>query len=296
MPLNMDEATSTFNSLRPRLQAIAYRMLGSVAEAEEIVQDVWLKWHGQPRDEVDNAEAWLVSVATRTSIDRLRAARVEREHYQGIWLPEPLVSGSPPTPEELLEKADQVSLGLLRLMERLTPESRAAFLLREVFDVDYPDLARLVGKTEAACRQLVRRAKAQLEEGRTRYTVPAEKHGNLVTRFAEAMTGGNFAALKDLLAEDAVLEGDGGGKVTSFPKPLVGGQRIAQLFYASQRRHGQNLRIELARINGAWGLLRFIDGQLESAQSYETDGTRIVAILVQRNPDKLKRIAASLRS
>jgi RNA polymerase sigma-70 factor (ECF subfamily) len=196
----------------------------------------------------------------------------------------------------LLEKADQVSLGLLRLMERLTPESRAAFLLREVFDVDYPDLARLVGKTQAACRQLVRRAKAQLEEGRTRYTVPAEKHGHLVTLFAEAMTGGNFAALKDLLAEDATLEGDGGGKVTSFPKPLVGGQRIAQLFYASQRRHGQNLRVEVARINGAWGLLRFIDGQLESAQSYETDGTRIVAILVQRNPDKLRRIAASLRS
>lgn len=294
MTKNMDEATSTFNQLRPRLQAIAYRMLGSVAEAEEIVQDVWLKWHGQPKDEVDNAEAWLVSVTTRTSIDRLRAARVEREHYQGIWLPEPLVSDSPPTPEEVLERFGQVSLGLLHVLERLTPESRAAFLLREVLDVDYPELAKLVGKTEATCRQLVRRAKIQLSEGRARYAVPPEKHGSLVTRFAEAMTGGNFAALRELLSEDATLQGDGGGKVTSFPKPLVGGQRIAQLFYASHRRYGQNLHIEIARINGEPGLLRYIDGHLESAQSYETDGARIVGILVQRNPDKLKRIPASL--
>lgn len=292
----MDDATATFHRLRPRLQAIAYRMLGSLAEAEEIVQDVWLKWHGQTTDEVDNAEAWLVSVATRTSIDRLRAARVEREHYQGIWLPEPLVSDSPPTPEDLLERADQISLGLLALLERLTPESRAAFLLREVFDVDYADVARLIGKSEAACRQLVSRARAQLAEGKARFTVTPEKHRRLVAQFAEAMTGGDFAALRSLLAESATLTGDGGGKVISFPRPLAGAQRIAQLFFAAHRRYGDRLRIEPVRINGQWGLLRFIDGQLESAQSFETDGTRIVSILVQRNPDKLQRIPRSLLS
>jgi RNA polymerase sigma-70 factor (TIGR02957 family) len=292
----MDDATATFHRLRPRLQAIAYRMLGSLAEAEEIVQDVWLKWHGQTTDEVDNAEAWLVSVATRTSIDRLRAARVEREHYQGIWLPEPLVSDSPPTPEDLLERADQISLGLLALLERLTPESRAAFLLREVFDVDYADVARLIGKSEAACRQLVSRARAQLAEGKARFTVTPEKHRRLVAQFAEAMTGGDFAVLRSLLAESATLTGDGGGKVISFPRPLAGAQRIAQLFFAAHRRYGDRLRIEPVRINGQWGLLRFIDGQLESAQSFETDGTRIVSILVQRNPDKLQRIPRSLLS
>ena len=290
------DPTATFHRLRPRLQAIAYRMLGSLAEAEEIVQDVWLKWHGQPTDEVDNAEAWLVSVATRTSIDRLRAARVEREHYQGIWLPEPLVSDSPPTPEELLERADQISLGLLALLERLTPESRAAFLLREVFDVDYADVARLMAKSEAACRQLVSRARTQLAEGQARFTVTPEKHDRLVARFAEAMGGGDFAALQGLLAEDATLTGDGGGKVISFPKPLVGSRRIAQLFFAAHRRYGPRVRVEFARINGQCGLLRFVDGQLESAQSFETDGSRILSILVQRNPDKLQRIPRSLLS
>jgi hypothetical protein len=204
------------------------------------------------------------------------------------------VSDSPPTPEELLERADQISLGLLALLERLTPEARAAFLLREVFDVDYPDVARLVGKSEAACRQLVSRARTQLAEGKARFTVTPDKHDRLVARFAEAMTGGDFAALQGLLAESATLTGDGGGKVISFPKPLVGNRRIAQLFFAAHRRYGTRVRIEPVRINGQWGLLRFIDGQLESAQSFETDGSRIISILVQRNPDKLQRIPRSL--
>lgn len=292
-PSQMDDATRTFDQLRPRLQGIAYRMLASVAEAEDVVQDAWLRWHGADRAGIDTPEAWLVSVTTRLSIDRLRAAKVQREHYAGIWLPEPYVIDSPVTPEEIKERADDVSVAFLMLLERLTPEARAAFLLREVFDADYDEVANAIGKSEAACRQLVSRAKTQLRDERPRFAVSRESHLRLLQVFAQALERGDFAAINGMLAEDAELVGDGGGRVPSFPKPMVGGRRIAQLFYAASRRFGSELRIELALLNGQWALLRFIEGELESAQSYETDGERIVRIQVQRNPDKLVRLAAA---
>src|ERR1700742_2010280 len=158
----MDDGTREFDRLRPRLQGIAYRMLGSVAEAEDIVQDVWLRWHAAAREAIENAEAWLVAVTTRISIDRLRAAKIQREHYAGIWLPEPQLTDAPVTPEEAAARTDDLSVAFLMLLERLTPEARAAFLLREVFDADYAEVADILGKTEAACRQLVSRAKTQL--------------------------------------------------------------------------------------------------------------------------------------
>lgn len=288
----MDDATRTFDALRRRLQGIAYRMLGSVAEAEDVVQDVWLRWHAAARETIENAEAWLVSVTTRLSIDRLRAARVQREHYVGIWLPEPELTELPDTPEQVTERADDVSVAFLMLLERLNPEARAAFLLREVFDADYGDVANAVGKSEAACRQLVSRAKAQLRDDRPRFAVSREIHLRLLKVFAQALALGDFAAISSMLADDAVLIGDGGGRVPSFPKPMVGGQRIAQLFYAANLRYGAAQRLELVVLNGQWALLRFIDGELESAQSFETDGERIVRIHVQRNPAKLARLAA----
>ncbi len=290
----MDDPTRTFDQLRARLQGIAYRMLGSAAEAEEVVQDAWLRWHEADHGELDSAEAWLVTITTRLSIDRLRTAKARREQYVGIWLPEPVLTDSPPTPDQLLERADDVSVAFLMLLERLSPEARAAFLLREVFDADYAELARMIGKSEAACRQLVHRAKTQIRDERPRYDVSPDTHERLLRDFAAAATGGNIAALRSMLSEDAELISDGGGKVPSFGKPVVGSQRIAQLYFATQRRHGDGLRVELAIVNGQLGLLRFIGGVLESAQSYETDGERIVRIHVQRNPDKLARLAAAL--
>ena len=289
----MTDATLTFDRLRPRLQGIAYRMLGSMAEAEDLVQDVWLRWHQAAREQLESAEAWLVTVTTRLSIDRLRAAKVEREHYVGYWLPEPVLTASPATPEQLLEHAGDVSVAFLALLERLAPEARAAFLLREVLDVDYDEIARTLGKSAAACRQIVHRAKEQLRDDRPRFVVEPEAQHRLLHAFADATARGDFAALNALFAEDAVLIGDGGGKVPSFGKPLEGGQRIAQLFYASCLRFGSALRVEIAQVNGDWAVLRFIDGALESAQSFETDGTRILRIHVQRNPDKLARVAAA---
>lgn len=289
----MDDDAQCFNSLRPKLQQIAYRMLGSVAEAEDIVQDAWLRWHTAARAEISNAEAWLVAVTTRISIDRLRAAKAQRQAYTGIWLPEPELTGFPATPEQLQEHSQEVSLAFLTLLERLTPEARAAFLLHEIFDEDYPNIANTIGKTQAACRQLVSRAKTQLKEGRARRAVPREVHLRLLESFAHAIHGGDFAAINALLAEDAVLMGDGGGKVTSFPHPLVGGRRIAQLFYASFLRFGGEARMQLAALNGQWAFLRFIEGKLESAMAIESDGERIVQIQVQRNPDKLAHIIAA---
>ena len=289
----MDDATLAFDRLRPRLQGIAYRMLGSVAEAEDVVQDAWLRWHTAARETIENVEAWLVSVTTRLSIDRLRAAKIQREHYTGIWLPEPHITESPVTPEQLTERADDISVAFLMLLERLTPEARAAFLLREVFDADYDEVANALGKSEAACRQLVSRAKTQLRNEQPRYEVSRESHQRLLQAFAQALERGDFAAINSMLAEDAQLVGDGGGKVTTFPKPMVGGRRIAQLFYAANRRYGSGLHVELVELNGQWALLRFINGALESAQSYETDGERILRIQVQRNPDKLVRLVAA---
>ncbi|HEY4093438.1 MAG TPA: RNA polymerase sigma-70 factor [Luteibacter sp.] len=285
----MTSATTTFTTLRPRLHGIAYRMLGSVPEAEDVVQDVWLRWHGTDIDGIDNPEAWLVAATTRRAIDQLRAARTRREQYVGIWLPEPVLTDDSASPEDLQELASDVSVAFLALLERLAPEARAAFLLREVFDEDYPEVARVLGKSEAACRQLVHRAKEQLRDERPRFPVNRNLHANLVRRFASAMATGDFSSMREILAPDAVLMGDGGGYVSSFPKPMEGGVRIAQLLYAPSIRNDRGMRVEIANVNGELAVLRFFEGALESVQTFATDNGQITAIHVQRNPEKLAR-------
>ena len=291
----VEDATQIFEGLRRRLQGIAYRMLGSVAEAEDVVQDVWLRWHDADRLGIANPEAWLVTTTTRASIDHLRSAKVRRESYVGFWLPEPQVDEAQhPSPEQELERAGDLSVAFLTVLERLSPEGRAAFLMREVFDADYSDIASTLGKSEASSRQLVSRSKALLRDGGApRHKVPAAAQYAVMRQFSDAMKSGDFAALQFLLADDAQLVGDGGGKVTSFPKPLLGARRIAQLFFAAHRRYLDAQRVELVLVNGQWGALRFFHGELESVQAYETDGERILKIHVQRNPDKLARIATA---
>lgn len=290
----MDAATTTFHDQRARLQGIAYRMLGSVSESEDIVQDVWLRWHAADKQRIDNAEAWLVTTTTRIAIDRLRAAKARREHYVGIWPPEPVLTEGPATPESIEERANDVSFALLTVLERLRPEARAAFLLREVFEAGYDEVARTLGKSEAACRQLVHRAKLHLREQRPQPVGPHAVHQSLMRRFAKALAQGDLAGIKPLLADTAVWVGDGGGRVARFPAPLVGGARIAQLLFAASRRDQDALRIELAAINGRYAVLRSIHGELESAQCYESDGERITPAHVHRNPEKLARLAIVL--
>jgi len=284
----MDAATDTFTRMRPRLLGVAYRMLGSLAEAEDVVQDAWLGWHGAAAGgQVQDPEAWLVTTTTRRAIDRLRRIRADREQYVGLWLPEPVLTVDPATPEALQEASSDLSIAFLAVLERLAPDARAAYLLREVFDADYPDIAATLGKSEAACRQIVHRAKSQLREQRPRYAVTAAAHQRVMRAFAEAWSNADFKAMKELMADSATLVGDGGGVVTSFPGPMVGGTRIAQLLFACTLRRRHELGLELVPLNGRLGILRYFGRTLESAQSFETDGERILRIHVQRNPGKL---------
>lgn len=304
--MNADlEADAVFERHRPRLFGLAYRMLGVRADAEDVVQDTWLRWHGSDRARVREPVAWLVTTATRLSIDRLRQLRGERERYTGFWLPEPLVedwSDDPlaqlpdpaGSPEDLLERAHDISTALMFVLEQLTPEERAAFLLREVFDTDYAELARTLGKSEAACRQLVHRAREHVRAGRPRFQAPAAAHAELLRRFAEAAQSGDLARIHALLAPDATLVSDGGGKVPSFGRLLETGRRIALVYFALARRlrrERQTLRVQLARVNGQPGLVRTIDGELESVQTLLVEDGLIRRVYVLRNPDKLARVA-----
>ncbi|WP_255581834.1 sigma-70 family RNA polymerase sigma factor [Acidovorax sp. HMWF018] len=283
-----------FSRSRPKLMALGYRMLGSFEEAEDLVQDVWLRWHDEAEDQREVVlvpEAWLVTVTTRMAIDRLRAAKLRREAYPGLWLPEPLISDGPASPEQIHEIADDVSVAFLVLLDCLTPEARAAFLLREVFDVDYEHVAAAIDKSEAASRQIVHRAKQRLaaargsEQQRSR-TPPKEQYA-LLHRLIQAIMDGDFSGIRALLAEEAALVGDFGNKGPSLRHPLSGAQRIAQLYYAHYLRHGRNMRLELAFLNGEWALLRYLQDELESVQAFEFEGGRITHVRIQRNPEKL---------
>ncbi|WP_279214416.1 RNA polymerase sigma factor SigJ [Delftia acidovorans] len=293
-----DDPLALFERHRPRLFGLAYRMLGQRADAEDLVQEAWLRWHGAERAGIEQPEAWLVSVTTRLAIDRLRRLRAEREHYQGFWLPEPLVQPwaeeAAPSAEDLLERAHDVSTALMFVLEQLTPDERAAFLLREIFDADYAEVAQALGRSEAACRQLVHRARSHVQAGRPRFAAPPEAHAALLQRFAQAVQGGNFAQIQALFAPDAELISDGGGKVPSFGRVLETGQRLALLYFATtrrMRRNGQQQSLHLARVNGLPGLLRCIDGELESVQTLLVEDGLIRCIYTLRNPDKLAGVA-----
>jgi RNA polymerase sigma-70 factor (ECF subfamily) len=289
--IGTDSEDTAFTAARPRLFAIAYRMLGTRADAEDVLQDAWMRWHQADQSALQSAEAWLVTVVTRLSIDRLRAAKAEREAYVGWWLPEPLVEAesNAPTPETAVELAGDLSVALLWVLERLSPEERAAFLMRQVFDQDYAEIAALLGKSEAACRQMVHRASDRVQQDRPRFDVSADTHRDLLERFAEASRSGQRDAIRALLADDAHLVGDGGGKLPSFTRIIQDAEQITKIYCELVRAMG-NVRYQHARVNGEPGLLRYVDEKLESAQSFVIENGRIVAIYVVRNPDKLAHI------
>jgi len=295
-------AEAEIDELRPRAFAIAYRMLGSVAEAEDVVQEALLRLHDADRggERISSPRAWLATVVTRLAIDELRSARARRERYVGEWLPEPLVgvrdavAGATPTPGPATEAetADSLSLAFLVLLETLTPEQRAVFLLRDVFDYGYGEIAEIVEKSPDAVRQIAVRARRKVEEGRPRFEPSRELRDELADRFIAAAQEGELEGLEQLLAEDVALHGDGGGKVPALARPIHGRERTARTLGAWFRvaeRVGLTLRP--AQVNGQPGAVTLDpEGLLISALAFEIADGRIQAIHSIVNPDKLRHL------
>jgi RNA polymerase sigma-70 factor (ECF subfamily) len=282
--------SAVFEQLRRRLFSVAYRMTGTKADAEDVVQEAYLRWHRANTIEVRSPEAWLVSVVTRLSIDRLRKASVEREAYTGPWLPEPLFGSPSRSPEEQLELASDLSIAFMVLLERLAPVERAAFLLHDVFDCDYPEIARILRKSEAGCRQIVHRARERVRRDHRRFRADEEDRRRLIEKFMAAANAGDEATLLSLFAEDATLTSDGGGIVPAARKVVLGRRRIIRLFIVVARKLRGRLTQAILPINGEPGLVTYVDGVPFSATSFETDGSSILALYNVLNPEKLKGI------
>ena len=285
----MSEA-ALFEAQRARLIRLAYRMLGSLAEAEDVAQDAWLRWSAADREAIDAPAAWLTRTVTRLCLDRLGSARARRETYVGPWLPEPLIEAAWSDP---LERAEEVSVAFLLALQRLSPLERAAFLLHDVFETDHATLAGVLGRSEAACRQLVSRARSHVKEGRPRFEVAPDQAEKLARAFMAAAASGDTAAMTALLAEDCVLISDGGGKRSAALRPLVGPEDIVRLITGLAWRRPDRVGeiVRPARINGAPGLvLRDAEGVQTIAFEPGPDG-RLAAIYIVRNPDKLRGVA-----
>jgi RNA polymerase sigma-70 factor (ECF subfamily) len=271
---------------RPRLFGLAYRMLGDAHEAEDLVQEAYLRWYQQDRATIDSPEGWLVRVTSRLAIDRLRRARTERLAYTGPWLPEPIADAAD-GPAEL---ASDLSVALLVLLERLAPEERAAFLLRDVFDADYGEIARTLERTPAAVRQMVHRARERVRGGRARFDVPGDVQERLLHRFLHALQSDDQEALLALFTPDATFTSDGGGKARAARNVVHGADRLVRLFLGLKRKAPEGMTREIVSVNGAPALVTRIHGHPYAVFSFATDGERLVAVYSTLNPDKLGRI------
>lgn len=281
-----------FEAQRPRLTRLAYRMLGSVAEAEDVVQDAWLRWT-RTQEEVLDPAGWLVRVTSRICIDRMRSAKAQREAYRGPWLPEPLIEELNVDP---VERAEDVSVAFLLALERLSPLERAVFLLHDVFDEDYGSVAETLGRNEAAVRQLAARARTHVRDNRPRFSVSQEDAAKLAAAFMAAASQGDMAALSSVLAQDAMMVTDGGGKRKASLRPMIGREDIIRLLEGIAWRAGGDqeawpLSFRAVRINGYPGIvMERDDGPMTVAFQPGKDG-KLAAIYMVRNPDKLGHVS-----
>jgi RNA polymerase sigma-70 factor (TIGR02957 family) len=291
--------TSDYTGYRPLMFSIAYRMTGSVGDAEDIVQEAFLRLTRVLRDgaSITSPKAYLATVTTRLAISYLRSARVRRESYVGAWLPEPLIAGREPDPAEHAEMSDSLSMAFLLLLESLSPTERAVFLLHEVFGYDYREIADITGKSEPNCRQILTRARHHVDEGRAgvkgpRFEASREQRDEVARRFFAAAEGGDLAALLELLAPDVVLVGDGGGKAWAAAKPSQGAQQVARFMLGLARR-GPKLgaRLELASVNGQPGAVTYDpEGRVINVFALDIAGGLVQAIRSVINPDKLHHL------
>lgn len=279
-------AAETFEEHRRHLFAVAYRMLGSSAEAEDIVQDAWLRFQEADLATIGSARAWLSTVVTRLCLDELKSARARREEYVGTWLPEPVKTEAEP-----LAEAESISLAFLVLLESLTPAERAVYLLHEVFDYSHAEVAAIVGKEEAACRQLFHRARARVVERRPRFAPSREQHSQILGSFLQAVSAGDISGLQSLLAEGVVTYSDGGGKALAAKKPVLGGAAVARFLVGIARKGPVDpSAVEIANVNGWPALVLRKGGRAAFVLGIETDGAKIHAVHIVVNPDKLAHV------
>jgi len=283
--MSNQDAASSFDPLRPKLIRIAYRMLGSVADAEDVVQEAFLRWIDADRQAVREPEAFLRRVVTRLCLDQLKSARHRRETYIGPWLPEPVV-------ETAEEEIDDVTLPLMLALERLSPLERAAFLLHDVFGVRFDEIAETIGREPATCRQLASRARTHVRAARPRFHMPKERGLEIAAAFFAASRGGDMQQLRSLLAADVTAYADGGGKTPAAMQPIVGLEAVMQVHASLVRIFAEkmSLIVRYGFINGLPGFVTIEQGDILQTTALEIEDGKIVGIYVMRNPDKLRHL------
>ena len=272
------------------LARLAYRMLGSLADADDVVQDAYLRWSTEDRAAVRSPRAYLSAIVTRLCIDRRQSIEERKKTYIGPWLPDPVVEAGAGDPAGRLETAESVSMALLLVLESLSPVERAAYLLRRIFDYGYDEIGEILGKTEVNCRQLVSRAEEHIQRRRPRFEARPEEAERLTAAFLAACSSGDMQGLLDVLAPDSVLYSDGGGKAAAALAPIVGADRIARLFLGILKKAPAGLEIRKVRVNGQPGLLVLVDGHVIQVLTFDVVDGRIATCYVVRNPDKLARV------
>ena len=292
----MTSRTEDFERHRSLLFLIAYRMLGSVADAEDIVQAAYLRWKEVRESEVRSPKSYRSAVVTRLSIARLRSARAWREEYVGPWLPEPLVSNSLEEVVDSAELDETLSMAFLVLLESLNPVERAVFLLREVFDYDYEEISSIVGKSADNCRQIASRARQSVAARRPRFERSAEQEKRLTERFVEACISGDMEGLVGLLSEDVTLWSDGGGKVAAAPYPIHGPERVARFLLGVLRTVPPGFSARSTWINGGPGVVGYVDGHPTSVVTLDVADGRVLGVRIVVNPEKLRAMPRSPRS
>ncbi|MET1007959.1 MAG: RNA polymerase sigma-70 factor [Propionibacteriaceae bacterium] len=283
-----EPATDAFVAHRNLLFTVAYEMLGSAADAEDVLQETWLRWVTVDLEQVRDQRAYLVRIATRQALNRLRSMKRRKESYVGPWLPEPMLTA--PDVADQIELAESVSMALMLVLETLSPTERAVFVLREAFDVSYDEIAAAVDKTPAAVRQIAHRARQHVEARRPHAVVSASETRAALASFQRAIESGNPQALLDVLAPDVVLVADGGGLKQAALRPIVGADKVVRLFFGGLSKTDGTLDASLSVINGSPALVLRLDGQLDGVLAIHTESSRISGIYYVRNPEKLSRV------
>ena len=292
----MNKSLHEFEQHRPLLYGVAYRMLGSVADTEDILQESYLRWHQS--NKIKNTKAFLITVVTRLCIDQLKSARHQREEYIGSWLPEPLVErlGCQKSSDELLYLSETLSLAFMTLLEKLNPIERAVYILKQAFEFEYNEISKIVDKTESHCRQLDHRARKHITANKVRYETDQQAHQDLFSKFMKAIGSGETEELVKILAKESILYSDGGGKVKAALRPIFGAEKIARFFIGIGKKFSGRISAQPANLNGAFGIITFEKNEIQGTISFAVKQGKVQNIFYVSNPDKLKHISSALKT